>query len=152
MPAGPEIFAWLVLAFADGPDCLLQASVHWRPDGPAVVREDGCAVHSQHEGSHVLFWSDSRWVVIKIPRGARSLSYRWGRTVAFVNGKSVTIQYGNIGDGLQAGPRWRHQDSMDPVDRWRISDTPMRDLKLPPAPLRPALALRIESGPDDPPL
>jgi hypothetical protein len=157
MQAGVEILAWLVLAFADGPDCLLQASVHWRPDGPAVMREDGCAVHSRHEGSHVLFWSDSRWVVIKIPRDARSLSYRWGRAMAFVNGKSVRIQHGNIGNSLQAGPRSR-QDATDPVDRWRISDGSMRDITalnlvpLPPALLRPALALRIESGPDDPAL
>jgi len=75
---GIEIFAWLVLAFADGPDCLLQASVHWLPGGPAWVREDGCAVHSQQEGSHIVFWSDARWVAIKIPPGARSLSYRSG--------------------------------------------------------------------------
>ena len=50
-----EIFAWLVLAFAEGPDCLLQASLHWLPNGPALVREDGCAVHSQQEGSHSCF-------------------------------------------------------------------------------------------------
>ena len=30
---GVEILAWLVLAFADGPDCLLQASLHRLPDG-----------------------------------------------------------------------------------------------------------------------
>ena len=54
---GIESIAWLVLAFADGPDCLLQASVHWLPEGPAWVREDGCAVHSQQEGSQIVFWS-----------------------------------------------------------------------------------------------
>jgi hypothetical protein len=42
-------------------------------------------------------WSDARWVAIRIPTGARSLSYRWGRAVAFVNGKSVTVQFGNTG-------------------------------------------------------
>ena len=83
---GIEIFAWLVLAFADGPDCLLQASVHLLPEGPAWVREDGCAVHSQQEGSHIVFWSDARWVAIKIPHrrtvavlpvGARSGLCEW---------------------------------------------------------------------------
>ena len=53
--AGVEILAWLVLAFADGPDCLVQASVQWRPDGPAWVRDDGCAVRcpmGRHQNSH----------------------------------------------------------------------------------------------------
>src|SRR5215831_13408470 len=36
-------------------------------------------------GGYVVFWSDNRWVTIKIPTGARSLSYRWGRAVAFLN-------------------------------------------------------------------
>lgn len=125
MPTGVEILAWLVLAFVDGPDCLLQASVHWLPDGPAWVREDGCAVHSQQEGGHVVLWSASRWVAIKIPMGARSLSYRWGRTVAFINGNRVTVQYGNIGKGLQTSPSWRHEDRTDPLDKWRFSNTPL---------------------------
>jgi hypothetical protein len=119
MPTGAEVFAWLVLAFADGPDCLLQTSLRWLPEGPAWVREDGCAVHSQQEGSHIVFWSDSRWVAIKIPTGARSLSYRWGRAVAFVNGKSVTVQYGHMG-GSQARPS---QDPTDTVEKWRICAT-----------------------------
>jgi hypothetical protein len=118
-----EIFAWLVMAFAEGPDCLLQASLHWLPNEPALVREDGCAVHSQQEGSHVVFWSDSRWVAIRIPNGARSLSYRWGRAVAFVNGKSVTVQYGNILGGLQTRPSLSHQDRIDPLEKWRTSNT-----------------------------
>ncbi|HEX8751186.1 MAG TPA: hypothetical protein VF732_08745 [Nitrospira sp.] len=118
---GVETFAWLVLAFADGPDCLLQASLHRLPEGPALVREDGCAVHSQQEGNHVVFWSDSRWVAIKIPAGARSLSYRWGRAVAFVNGKTVTVQFGNMG-GLQTRPSLSQQDRLDLLDRWKISN------------------------------
>jgi len=117
---GVEILAWLVLAFADGPDCLLQASLHRLPDGAALVREDGCAVHSQQEGNHVVFWSGSRWVAIKIPDGARSLSYRWGRAVAFVNGKIVAVQHGHIVGGLQTSPSLSHQDRMDPLDKWRI--------------------------------
>jgi hypothetical protein len=123
MPTGVEIFAWLVLAFADGPDCLLQASVHWLPDGPTWVREDGCAVHSHHEGSHVVLWSESRWVAIKIPTGARSLSYRWGRAVAYVNGKSVTVQYGNLGD-RPTRPSL-NQGRVDMLDKWRISTPPI---------------------------
>ena len=98
---GVEMLAWLVLAFADGSNCLLQASEHWLPDGPTWVREDGCAVHSQQEGSHIVFWSDAQWIAIKIPTGARSISYRWGRAVAFVNGKSVTVHYGNTGGDKQ---------------------------------------------------
>jgi hypothetical protein len=125
MSTSIEILAWLVLAFADGPDCLLQASVQWLPDGPSWVREDGCAVHSEQEGSHVVFWSASRWVAIKIPNGARSLSYRWGRTVAFVNGSRVTVQYGNIGTGLQTSPSWRKEDGPDPLDTWRFSNVPI---------------------------
>lgn len=125
MSTGVEILTWLVLAFADGPDCLLQASVQWLPDGPAWVREDGCAVHSQHEGSHVVLWSASRWVAIKIPTGARSLSYRWGRDVAFINGNRVTVQYGHIGTALQTHPSWRHEDQTDPLDKWRFSNTPL---------------------------
>ena len=120
---GLEIFAWLVLAFADGPDCLLQASVHWLPGGPAWVREDGCAVHSQQEGSHIVFWSDARWVAIKIPPGARSLSYRWGRAAAFVNGKSVTVQFGNTG-ARQTRPSLS-QDRGDLLDKWRVSTPPI---------------------------
>ena len=78
---GIEIFAWLVLAFADGPDCLLQASVHWLPEGPAWVREDGCAVHSQQEGSHIVILvrrsmgrdqNSHRRTVTVLPVGARS--------------------------------------------------------------------------------
>jgi hypothetical protein len=119
---GVEILAWLVLAFADGPDCLLQASLHWLPEGPALMREDGCAVRSQQEGSHVVFWSDTRWVAIRIPNGARSLSYRWGRAVAFVNGKIVTVQHGSIAGGLQTEPSLSHQDRMDPLEKWRITN------------------------------
>lgn len=120
---GTEIVAWLVLAFADGPDCLLQASIHWLPEGPAWRREDGCAVHSQQEGSHIILWSDARWVAIRIPTGARSLSYRWGRAVAFVNGKSVTVQFGNTG-ARQTRPS-RSQDQVDLLDKWRVSILPM---------------------------
>ena len=119
---GVEMLAWLVLAFADGPDCLLQGSFRWLPDGPALVRADGCAVRSQQEGSHVVFWSDTRWVAIRVPNGARSLSYRWGRAVAFVNGKSVTVQHGNIAGGLQTRPSLSHQDRMDPLEKWRTTD------------------------------
>ena len=120
---GIENFAWLVLAFADGPDCLLQASVHWLPEGPAWVREDGCAVHSQQDGSHIVFWSDARWVAIKIPPGARSLSYRWGRAAAFVNGKSVTVQFGNTGAG-HTRPSLS-QDRVDLLDKWRVNIPPI---------------------------
>jgi hypothetical protein len=130
---GVEILAWSVLAFADGPDCLLQASLHGLPKGPAWVREDGCAVHSQQEGNHIVFWSDSRWVAIKIPTGARSLSYRWGRAVAFVNGRSVTVQYGNMG-GRQTRPS-SSQDRMDLLDKWRINLMP----SLPPLDTSPSL-------------
>ena len=91
-----ETCAWLVLAFTDGSECLLQGSFHWLPQGRAFVREDTCAVQSQQEGGYVVFWSDNRWVAIKIPTGARSLSYRWGRAVAFVNGDSVKVQHGKI--------------------------------------------------------
>ena len=119
---GVEIFAWLVLAFVDGPDCLLQASFRWLPDGPALIRADGCAVRSQQEGSHAVFWSDTRWVVIRIPDGARSLSYRWRRAVAFVNGKSVPVQHGNIAGRLQTEPSLNRQDRMDPLEKWRTTD------------------------------
>ena len=122
---GVEIFAWLVLAFADGPDCLLQTSMHRLPEGPVWIREDGCAVHSQQEGSHIVFWSDSRWVAIRIPAGARSLSYRWGRGVAFVNGKSVTVQYGTMG-GRQTRPSLS-QDRGEMLDKWRIRDQSHHD-------------------------
>ena len=118
---GVDVLAWFVLAFADGPDCLLQASVHRLPEGPAWVREDGCAVHSQQEGSHVVLWSSSRWVAIKLPAGARSLSYRWGSLAAFVNGKRVTIQHGTIGRGSNANPSWRHEHPSGPLDDRRIS-------------------------------
>lgn len=120
---GIEVFTWLILAFAEGPDCLLQASVHRLSDGQVWVREDGCAVHSQQEGSYIVFWSDARWVAIKIPAGARSLSYRWGRAVAFVNGKRVTVQYGNMG-GKETRPSMS-QGRMDMLDKWRISDPPV---------------------------
>lgn len=117
---GVEILIWLVLAFADGPECLIQASLHRLPQGPAWVREDGCAVHSQHEGGHIVFWSESRWVAIKIPAGGRSLSYRWGRGVAFVNGKSVLVEYGTMG-GKQTRPSLS-QDRVDLLDKWRIGE------------------------------
>jgi hypothetical protein len=117
---GVEVLTWLVLAFADGPECLVQASLHGLPNGPSWVREDGCPVHSQQEGSHIVFWSNARWVAIKIPTGARSLSYRWGRAMAFVNGKSVTVQYGNLG-GRQSMPSLS-QDRMDWFDKWRITN------------------------------
>ena len=121
--AGVEILAWLVLAFADGPDCLVQASVQWRPDGPAWVRDDGCAVHSRHEGSHIVIWSAARWVAIKIPTGARSISYRWGRGVAFINGNRVTVQYGYMG-GRQTRPSMS-QDRLDMLDICRIANSPI---------------------------
>ena len=119
---GVEMFAWLVLAFADGPDCLLHGSLQWLADGPALVREDGCAVRSRQEGNHIVLWSDSRWVAIKIPNGARSLTYRWGRAVAFVNGKSVTVQYGNIAGRLQTQPSLSREDRLDLLEKWRIRD------------------------------
>jgi hypothetical protein len=120
---GLETLLWLVVAFAEGPDCLLQGSFHWLPDGRAFVREDGCAVHSHDEGNHVVFWSNNRWVAIKIPTGARSLSYRWGRAMAFVNGDSVKVQHGRIMSELQSGPSVSNHDPMDPFTKWRIGDT-----------------------------
>ena len=120
---GVETLAWLVLAFANGADCLLQGSFHWLPEGRAFVREDGCAVHSQQEGGYVVFWSDNRWVAIKIPTGARSLSYRWGRAMAFVNGDSVKVQQGKIMSELQSGPSLNNHDTMDPLSKWKMGDT-----------------------------
>ena len=119
---GVETLAWFVLAFADGSDCLLQGSFHWLQDGRVFAREDGCAVRSQQEGTHVVFWSDNRWVAIKVPTGARSLSYRWGRSVAFVNGDNVKVQHGTIMGDLQSGPSMKDQDKMDPHSKWRIGD------------------------------
>jgi hypothetical protein len=119
---GAETLLWLVVAFVEGPDCLLQGSFHWLPDGRAFVREDGCAVHSQEEGSHVVFWSESRWVAIKIPRGARSLTYRWGRAVAFVNGESVNVQHGTILNALQPRPSARDHSNTDLISKWRMHD------------------------------
>jgi hypothetical protein len=117
--AGVEVLTWLVLAFADGPECLVQASLHRSANGPAWVREDGCRVQSQQEGSHMVFWSDARWVAIKIPTGARSLSYRWGRAMAFVNGKRVTVEYGHLG-GRQSMPSLS-KNRVDKFDKWRVS-------------------------------
>ena len=146
MSTGVALYAWLVLAFADGPDCLLQTSLHRLPDGPTWVREDGCAVHSQQEGSHIVFWSGSRWVAIKIPTGGRSLTYRWGRAVAFVNGKSVAVQFGSMG-GQQTQPRLSHEGA-DILDKWRICDRPLTLFVLPKALVQSALAPRVESGRD----
>jgi hypothetical protein len=120
---GVEALAWLVLMFADGSDCLLQGSFHWLPEGRAFVREDGCAVQSQQEGGYVVFWSGNRWVAIKIPTGARSLSYRWGRATAFVNGDTVKIQHGKIMSELQSGPSVSNHDTMDPLSKWKMGDT-----------------------------
>jgi hypothetical protein len=117
---GVETLLWLVVAFADGPDCLLQGSFHWLPDGRTFVREDGCTVHSQQEGSHVVFWSDSRWVAIQIPTGARSLSYRWGRGVAFVNGNSVKVDHGTILNALQPRPSARDHRKTDLIPKWTM--------------------------------
>ncbi len=119
-----ETFAWLVLAFTDGSECLLQGSFHWLPQGRAFVREDSCAVQSQQEGGYVVFWSDNRWVAIKIPTGARSLSYRWGRAVAFVNGDSVKVQYGKILGELQSGPSMSGHENVAPIPKWRTGDIP----------------------------
>jgi hypothetical protein len=120
---GVEALAWLVLMFADGSDCLLQGSFHRLPEGRTFVREDGCAVQSQQEGGYVVFWSGNRWVAIKIPTGARSLSYRWGRATAFVNGDTVKIQHGKIMSELQSGPSVSNHDTMDPLSKWRMGDT-----------------------------
>ena len=116
---GVETLAWLVLAFTDGSNCLLQGSFHWLPQGRAFVREDGCAVQSQQEGSYLVFWSDHRWVAIKIPTGARSLSYRWGRAVAFVNGDSVKVQHGKIMGEFQSGSSITEHDNATPLSQWR---------------------------------
>jgi hypothetical protein len=123
---GVETLAWLVLAFADGSDCLLQGSFHWLPEGRAFVREDGCAVQSHQEGGYVVFWSDNRWVAIKIPKGARSLSYRWGRAVAFVNGDTVKVQHGKVMSELQSGPPMSEHQTMIPLSKWRTGDLPGR--------------------------
>ena len=101
---GVETLAWLVLAFSDGSDCLLQGSFHWLPQGRTFVREDGCAVQSQQEGGYLVFWSDHRWVAISIPSGAKSVSYRWGRAVAHVYGDSVKVQHGKIMGEFQSAP------------------------------------------------
>lgn len=93
---GFETLLWLVLAFADGPDCLVQGSFHWLPEGRVLVREDGCAVRSQQEGRQVLLWSNRMWVMVQLPTGARSFTYRWGRQVAFVNGDSVRVDIGRV--------------------------------------------------------
>lgn len=93
---GFETLAWLVLTFADGPDCLVQGSFHWLPEGRVFVREDGCAIQSQQEGTQVVFWSNKVWVMVQLPTGARSLTYRWGRHVAFVNGDSVRVNMGKV--------------------------------------------------------
>jgi hypothetical protein len=120
--AGIDTFLWLVVAFADGSDCLLQGSFQRVPAGQVFMREDGCSVHSQQEGAHVVFWSHHRWVAIKIPVGAKSLSYRWGRAVAHINGDSVTVQYGNIMGAAQRGPSMNGQDQQDPLQKWRAGD------------------------------
>lgn len=119
---GAETLVWLVVAFADGSDCLLQGSFHRLPEGHTFVREDGCSIRSQQEGSHVVLWSNHRWVAIRIPAGAKSLSYRWGRAVAYINGDSVKVQYGTIAEHLQLGPSMSDQDRMDPPGQWRIDD------------------------------
>lgn len=93
---GVEALAWLVLAFADGPDCLVQGSFHWGPEGRVFVREDGCAIQSQQEGAQLVLWSNNRWVMVQVPTGTRSLTYRWGRSVAFANGDSVRVQMGKV--------------------------------------------------------
>jgi hypothetical protein len=121
---GVETLAWLVLAFADGSDCLLQGSFHRPPEDRAFVREDGCPVQSRQEGGYVVFWSDNRWVAIKIPKGARSLSYRWGRAVAFVNGDSVKVQHGKVMGELQSGPAVRDDDHVMPLQKWRTGNIP----------------------------
>lgn len=117
-----ETFVWLVLAFTDGSECLLQGSFHWLPQGRAFVREDSCAVQSQQEGGYVVFWSDNRWVAIKIPTGARSLSYRWGRAVAFVNGDSVKVEHGKILGELQSRPSTSDPEKVTPIPKWRTGD------------------------------
>lgn len=119
---GVETLLWLVVAFADGPDCLLQGSFHWLQGGRTFDREDGCAIHSQQEGRHVVFWSGARWVAIQIPTGARSLSYRWGRSVAFVNGNSVTVHHGTILNALQPRPSARDHGKADFIPKWRMRD------------------------------
>src|SRR5262245_43170424 len=119
-----ETFAWLVLAFTDGSECLLQGSFHWLPQGRAFVREDSCGVQSQQEGGYVVFWSNNRWVAIKVPTGARSLSYRWGRAVAFVNGDSVKVQHGKILGELQSRPSMSEHENVAPIPKWRTGDIP----------------------------
>ncbi|HEY6973489.1 MAG TPA: hypothetical protein VI359_04210 [Nitrospiraceae bacterium] len=119
---GVETLAWLVLAFADGSDCLLQGTFQWLPGGRAFVREDGCAVQSHQEGGYVVFWSENRWVAIKIPTRAKSLSYRWGRAMAFVNGDSVKVQHGKIIGALQSGPLMSDHDNTTTLSKWRIGD------------------------------
>jgi hypothetical protein len=103
------------------------------PGFPALVRERLCVgpggrlcrpFTARGEPCRAV-WSASRWVAIKMPTEARSLSYRWGRAVAFVNGKRVTVQYGHIGKELQTSPSWRHDNRMDPLDEWRISAGPI---------------------------
>lgn len=121
---GVETFAWLVLAFADGSDCLIQASLDRLHDRSAFVREDGCAVHSQQEGSYVVFWSDTRWVAIKLPEGARSLSYRWGRATAFVNGLSVKVAYGKVLGTPQPRASIRERSDRSPAPKWRMRGNP----------------------------
>jgi len=107
---GVETLAWLVLAFSDGSDCLLQGSFHGLPQGRTFVREDGCAVQSQQDGGYLVFWSDHRWVAIRIPSGAKSLSYRWGRAVAHVNGDSVNVQQWTVHERLLP---WEHFSEME---------------------------------------
>jgi hypothetical protein len=117
---GVETLLWLVLAFADGSDCLLQGSFHWLPEGQVFVREDGCSVRSQQEGRHVVFWSNHRWVAVRIPSGAKSLSYRWGRAVAHVNGDSVKVEYGTILGEFQSAPSVGDPDRLEPLQKWRV--------------------------------
>lgn len=122
---GVETLAWLVLAFVDGSDCLLQGSFHRLPESREFVREDGCPVRSHQGGGYVVFWSDNRWVAIKIPKGARSLSYRWGRAMAFVNGDSVKVQHGKIMSELQSGPAVNEHENVIPFPKRRAGNIPI---------------------------
>lgn len=67
-----------------------------------------------------MFWSDHRWVAIRIPSGAKSVSYRWGRAVAHVNGDSVKVQHGKIMGEFQSAPSMSDYYQGSTLPKWRV--------------------------------
>lgn len=85
-----------VVAFKDTSTCYLRGYVYNVAGEVSFEREDLCQIESEVAGERLILWSRRFWVGITAPktRGYVAWWYRWGSSVAHVDGKEIKVEWG----------------------------------------------------------